>query len=927
MTVKVTALDFARVKAVFLEVVERPEAERAQTLERLCGTDRALRAEVESLLDQEEPRTGDLLPTHPASLVPSASSGVRAEPDERIGPYRLGPPLGQGGMGVVYAATQEAPLRREVALKLIKPGMDSAGVIARFDAERQALALMDHPFIARVFDAGTAASGRPYFVMELVEGAPLAAFCAREKLGVRERLELFLRVCQAVQHAHQKGIIHRDIKPSNILVSRREGRPVPKVIDFGIAKAVAEPLGAGPWLTREGLPLGTLDYMSPEQAGVVPGGVDTRSDVYSLGVVLYELLVGHVPLVFGTSSPPEVHRVLGHETPTRPSLAAKASGEGAPYGATERGRRRLARELSGDLDNVVMKALHRERDRRYPSVEQLGEDVQRHLDSRPVRARPDSLGYRASRFVRRHRTGVGLASAAAVLLTVAGLGLVIQSWRLAREREAARVAESRATVEARTAQATADFLRRLFLTADPRARGDQTVTARDLLDAGLEEIDGDASLPPETRAQLHLTLGLAMSHLTEYERALPSLRAAVAEYEGLYGRDSVQTAEALHRLGDVLREARRYEEAQEALEEALAIRRRHLAPESEEMADSFNNLAILALARGDFAASERLQTESVAMHARLSGEGAPELGVPLNNLALLKRRLGKVDEALALARRAEVSLARTDDQSSITANRLLRARLARDLGSADEALAEFVALREVYLRLEGPDGITPINLQREIGQCQQVLGRYDEAEDAYSRTEVDLRRTGRLRSDSFAILRLHQGRLARERGDLAAGERMIEEAVDLHVDVQGPNHFRTAVLRSSLAEVLIDRGELARAETELRDGLSRLPAPEERPHADAGRILVLLARIDRLRGHPDAAWESLARARPVVLDTRGALSIAMGELLLEEALLRIAAGDRSAARPLLEEAASILEGRLPSTHPNRRRLARARGVG
>ncbi len=928
-----TGPDFARVKEVLLQVMELPEVERAATLERLCGADRGLRAEVESLLAHEEPLTADLMPTHPAALGPPGPplGASPTGPGETIGPYRLGPPIGEGGMGVVYAATQEAPLRRAVALKLIKPGMDSAGVIARFTAERQALALMDHPFIARVFDAGAADSGRPYFVMELVEGEPLTAFCSRENLTVRERLELFGLVCQAVQHAHQKGIIHRDLKPSNILVARREGRPVPKVIDFGIAKAVAEPLGTGSFLTREGLPLGTLDYMSPEQAGVVPGGVDTRSDVYSLGVILYELLVGRLPLVFGSSSPQEVRRVLGDQTPTRPSLAARTTGgasEGsAPSGTTERGRRRLARALSGDLDNVVMKALHKERDRRYASVEQLGEDVRRHLDSRPVRARPDRLGYRASRFVRRHRAGVAVASAAAVLLAVAGAGLVLQSWRLAREREAARAAEAQATVEARTAEATAGFLRRLFFTADPRARGDQTVTARDLLDAGLKEIEADASLPLKTRAELNLTLGLALSHLGEHERALPSLRAAVAENERLYGRDSVESAEALHRLGDVLREADRFEEAQEALDEALAIRRRHLAPESDEMADSYNNLAILALDRGDFAGSERLQTESVAMHARLSGEGSPELGTPLNNLAMLKRRLGKLDEALALARRAQVSLARSDDQAAIMGNRLLRARLGRELGSPRAALPEFVALREAFLRLQGRDGTTSINLQREIGQCHQLLGEYDAAREAYSRAEADLLRSGRRRSDSFVVLRLHQGLLAWERGDLASAERLLREAVTLHVSVQGPSHFRTAVLRGRLAEILIDRGKLDQAEAELRDGLSRLPPPEERPHVGAAFILIRLARIARLGGKTDAARDSLDRARRVILETRGGESVEMGELLLEEAALRLAGGDRPGAAPLLEKAASLLESRLPPTHPDRRRLARARSEG
>ncbi len=358
-----------------------------------------------------------------------------------VGPYRLIAQIGEGGMGVVFRAEQREPLRRLVALKVIKAGMDTKQVFARFTSERQALALMDHPHIARVFDAGATATGRPYFAMELVHGLPITEYCDRAKMGVGDRLRLFADVCHGVQHAHQKGVIHRDLKPTNILVAELDGRPAPKIIDFGIAKAIEQPLTDRSLYTEFGRAIGTPEYMSPEQATLAHGDVDTRSDVYALGVLLYELLTGTTPLASdrrATLSQAEWQRVVAEEEPVRPSLRVSASSDRgvgiiAPDGMTPR---RLNGVLRGELDWIVMRALEKDRKRRYPTALSLATDVSRFLRDEPVEASPPSRMYVATKFVRRHRIGV-TAAAAAALTVFAGAVTYIWVIRAANARETA----------------------------------------------------------------------------------------------------------------------------------------------------------------------------------------------------------------------------------------------------------------------------------------------------------------------------------------------------------------------------------------------------------------------------------------------------------------------------------------------------------
>src|SRR5262245_31656535 len=402
----------------------RSETERRGFLDEACAGDTALRAEVDAMLEANM-RAGDFLESPaPAATATLDLPRVSERPGTVVGPYKLMEQIGEGGYGLVFVAEQQQPVRRRVALKVLKPGMDTRQVVARFEAERQALALLDHPNIARVLDGGATASGRPYFVMELVKGTPITQFCDDNGLTPRERLELFIPLCQAVQHAHQKGVIHRDIKPSNVLVASHDGVPVVKIIDFGVAKAVGQQLTERTLYTQLTQLIGTPLYMSPEQAGQSALDVDTRSDIYSLGVLLYELLTGTTPFDkerLQEADYDEIRRIIREEEPAKPSTRISTLGQAATTVSTQRQSdpKQLSRLCRGELDWMVMKALEKDRNRRYEAASAFAADVQRYLADEPVLACPPSAAYRLRKFMRRNKRTV-TAAAAMLALVLAG---------------------------------------------------------------------------------------------------------------------------------------------------------------------------------------------------------------------------------------------------------------------------------------------------------------------------------------------------------------------------------------------------------------------------------------------------------------------------------------------------------------------------
>jgi serine/threonine protein kinase len=434
-------------KAIFAAAQQLPPEDRAAYLDEACGDNGPLRRRIEALLNASE-QSGAFLEVSAAPTLrrtPAASIPLAEKPGDKVGRYKLLQQIGEGGCGVVYMAEQEEPVRRRVALKIIKLGMDTRNVIARFEAERQALAMMDHPNIAKVFDAGATETGRPYFVMELVRGVKITDYCDEQKLSTRERLGLFMQVCHAIQHAHQKGIIHRDIKPSNILVTVNDGVPVPKVIDFGIAKATTDQLLTDKTIfTAFEQFIGTPAYMSPEQATMTNLDIDTRSDIYALGVLLYELLTGKTPfdanelLAIGLDA---MRRTICEKEPERPSTRLSTMPH-HELGTTAMRRRldspKLISELRGDLDCVVMRALEKDRARRYETANGLAMDIQRHLNNEPIEARPPGKAYVLTKLVRRHK--LAFAAAGIVAFTLLG-GILVSSWYAVRATRAEKVAE------------------------------------------------------------------------------------------------------------------------------------------------------------------------------------------------------------------------------------------------------------------------------------------------------------------------------------------------------------------------------------------------------------------------------------------------------------------------------------------------------
>src|SRR6266550_553390 len=539
--------------AVFTEALRLPPEDRDRYLDEACKADVEFRRRVEALLQAYE-QAGDFLGRSAAERPPKATQvhAAAEKPGDRIGHYKLLQQIGEGGCGVVYMAEQEAPIRRRVALKIIKLGMDTKSVIARFEAERQALALMDHPNIAKVFDAGATESGRPYFVMELVRGVKITEYCDQHSLTTQDRLMLFVQICEAVQHAHQKGIIHRDIKPSNIMVTQSlKGMTMPTVIDFGVAKATTDqPLTDKTVFTAFEMLLGTPAYMSPEQAALSSVEVDTRTDIYSLGVLLYELLTGTTP--FDTrellkAGFDEVRRVIREEEPVRPSTrlttmaAADLVSVSKHHGAEPP---KLIREMRGDLDWIVMKALEKDRSRRYQTADSLAGDIQRYLKDETVSARPPGRVYQFRKLVARHK--LEFATLGIVMATlVAGLSSTI--WSLAKEKKARREADKAsqeaidqgkkaqaekkdALAEATRNTAMTEFLKQMIIGPDqPAVR--RVLTMREALDNMVERLEKEFASQPAVQADLKVTIAEAYGTVAVWDKGETLLRSALDFYQ------------------------------------------------------------------------------------------------------------------------------------------------------------------------------------------------------------------------------------------------------------------------------------------------------------------------------------------------------------------------------------------------------------
>ena len=659
-----------------------------------------------------------------------------ASAPKSIGDYRLVKKLGEGGMGQVWLAEQTAPVRREVALKLIRAGMFDDALLQRFQSERQSLAIMDHPTIAKIFDAGTTPDGQPYFVMEYVPGLPITEYCDQKRLRVAERLELFIKVCEGVQHAHQKAIIHRDLKPANILVVDVDGKPAPRIIDFGLAKAITPQLAGETMFTQVGAFVGTPGYMSPEQTDSGVQDVDTRTDVYSLGVVLYVLLTGSLPFDAKQWKKQPLHEVLRHlreDDPPRPSAKIGIEKESSGANAESRGvqPKQLASLLHGDLDWITMKALEKERARRYGTPSELAGEITRYLRHEPVAARPASQGYRLQKYVRRHRVGV---------VVVVGLLLLLAGFAVAQEVQLHRVIEERDRTarERDRANRITEFMTSMFKVSDPGEARGNSVTAREILDKASKEIETGLARDPELQAQLMHLMGTVYDKLGLYPRAEALLRRAVDIRLQVLGAQNPDSLRSADQLAWVVLQQGRYAEAEKLVRETVETQSRVLGPEKQATLDSMTTLASVYRLEGRLAESEKLNRQTLDIERRVLGREHPDTLATMENLATVLDTEGHHAEA-------------------------------------ERAYRETL---EIERRLKGPEHPDAVDLMNNVAVTLAEEGRYAESKKIFRETLEIRRRVLGPEHPKTAETLYNLGCVAAMNGDRDEALSLLREAID-----------------------------------------------------------------------------------------------------------------------------------------------------
>lgn len=814
------------------------------------------------------------------------------DPGTHLGPYRILEMLGEGGFGVVYLAQQEQPVRRRVALKVLRPGMNSEGVLARFEQEQQVLALMDHPNVARVFDAGATPSGLPYFVMEYVQGEPITAYCDRRRLSLRRRLELFIPVCEAVQHAHMKGIIHRDLKPSNVLIAEVEGRPHPKVIDFGVAKALSGRLTDRTLLTEINFIIGTPDYMSPEQAES-SFDVDTRADVYSLGVMLYEALTGVLPFDpedLRRAGRDGIRRHLREVEPPRPvvrlSSLTRARPAENPTNLEQIAASRhtdpgsLTRLLRSELEWIPLKAMRKDRSERYRSAADLAADIGNYLEGKPLLAGPESVAYRARKFIRRNRLPVAAAAGFIVLLAGATvvLAAALSSTRAA-QREAS-IALGRATAENRKARAINEFVREMLGAANPGVEGRQVKVA-DLLDRAGARIDRTLGAEPDVAASMHETLGLTYQGLGLFPEAISHLRRTVETRRTVLGEHHPDTLIAMRELATIVR-TRDQNEAESLLRKAIDGLRREqgeagketliatfvlgqlyqemgrldectrLLSEVAAAADSFPDsdrhapgwkgaYAIILIDKGDLAAAEPLARDALRRAEIAFGPEAPELFWMLNVMGRWYQARAEFDKAEPLYRRAfesAVSVLGPEHPETVFWMHNF-ARILQEQKRNEESREVYLRMIPIQMKLNEQSQDTLLMLANYAKLCDD-MDRDDEAEALFR--EVLERSTATMGPDhqNRLIWMNNLARLLDTTGRAADAEAIYRDLVE-RARRALPGQFLTALFERNYAGCLIQLGR-----------------PEEAEPLMLSAEKIIVASVPREHPHVKTSWTRLA---------------------------------------------------------------------
>jgi serine/threonine-protein kinase len=805
--------EWREIEEAFGAALEVPVESRSEWLDERCGADPELRREVESLLSAESASDGFLRHDDLAGVAGSLLGDDAEEitPGRRVGAYTLLRELGRGGMGVVYLAAREGgEFTQRVALKLVRRGLDTEDILERFRTERRILASLNHPNIARLFDGGTTEEGLPFFVMEYVEGLPLLRYCDGRALSTGERLRLFREVCAAVQYAHQNLVIHRDIKPSNILVT---SAGEVKLLDFGVAKLLSpEPGGEGAAQTQTALRVMTPEYASPEQ--VRGERLTTATDVYSLGVVLYEMLTGAKPYRLKDASPEELSRAIRDTEPSKPSeafrdaatrgRAAAGKSDSLPNVAAFQRPRVAASQLRGDIDNIVLMALRKEPSRRYKSVAQFSEDIERHLNGLPVVARKDTFAYRASKFVRRHRAGVAAAALVALAIVAGLVGTVWEARAAARERDQARREQAKA-------EQLNKFLQSILSAASPEEKGKDAKVIEVLNDAA-RRVETEFAAEPALKAQALLTIGQTYVMLELLDEAEKALREALKVNAELYGEENRATTSSMTYLAEVVLAKGEYGEAESLLVRAVAAQRRLSPSGSKELAYALHVLGELYARKGEYEKAKLLLRESVAMSDKISG-GQNE------NSAYTLVSLGRAEQFSGDTAGAESTY-----RKSVAIYRGLPPRYEGKLGAALVNLGGLLAARGDY-----DEGVGVMREAEGIFQKQGAgyslfvtesylcnayanHGDYGRALEACVKAVEGGRKLGIENTADFITALDYLGLSLTRAGRAQEAERALRESLDRAKKVLPPADVRTSLIEGALGECLSAQGRFAEAE-------------------------------------------------------------------------------------------------------------------
>jgi eukaryotic-like serine/threonine-protein kinase len=897
-----------QVREVLEAALDVSSKERAALLDDACMGDPALKQEVEELLAAYEE---DFLEHTPLDEINRQLTKEPSLEGQFIGPYKIIRELGQGGMGAVFLALRaDDQYKKRVAIKLVKRGMDTDYVLSRFRHERQILASLDHPNIARFLDGGATENGLPYFVMEYIEGQPIDKYCDENRLTTIERLKLFQTVCSAVYYAHQNLVVHRDLKPSNIIVTA-EGTP--KLMDFGIAKLLNPNLYAQTLVpTALTQRLMTPDYASPEQ--VKGRSITTASDVYSLGVLLYELLTGHRPYQFKSYTQEEIERVICEEQPEKPSTAiGRVETTPSPEGATqimitpeqvsltrEGQPDKLKKKLAGDLDNIVLMAMRKEPLRRYASVEQFSEDIRRHLEGLPCIARKDTFAYRAGKFALRNKIAVAVVAAFIILVVASAVVILNQSIRAARERDKAKQVSA--------------FLVELFNVSDPgEARGNM-ITAREILDKGAQRIERELADQPEVQATLMSTIGQVYVKLGLYEAALPLYEKALQTRLETAGEESVEYAESLNYLGVLYNAKSDYPNAERLFRQALAIRRRVLGKEHIEVARSLGNLAHTLNGKGDTQEAEPLFREAIAMHRKVGGN--EQLATTLNNFALLLDNTGKYEEAEKLFKESLAMRRKLlgDDHPDVAGGINNLAGLYRRtnaLPAAEQLFNESLTIARKSLGAEHPMVATIMN---NLAIVLSSMDKKQAAERLY-RTSLEIRRKhfGEENIDVATSLN-NLGLLLYDGGNYAEAEKLYRQALAIHRKLLGDEHRSVAIDLNNLGILLNSKKDYPAAVDALRESLAVYRKSSGDETIDVARCLGNLGFALYEKGNYEEAEkmarQALEKRRRLLSPEHVEIALSLlsvGRMLSEQ-------GKAQEAEPMIREGVEIRRKVLATGH-------------